>query len=59
MRPPTKKLVVTWVKQVWDAVSSEVIINFFRVSGIALNPNGSEDKLLPFQREMMMIPLQA
>ena len=44
MRPPSKKLTVTWVKQAWDAVSSEVIINSFCVSGIALNPNGSEDK---------------
>ena len=45
MRPPSKKLVVTPVKQTWDAVSSEVIILSFRISGIALNPNnGSEDK---------------
>ena len=44
MRPPSKKLIVTPVKQAWDAVSSEVIINSFCVSGITLNPNGSEDK---------------
>ena len=44
MRPPSKKLVITRVKQAWDAVSSKVIINCFHISGIALNPNGSEDK---------------
>ena len=51
MRPPSKKLVVTWVKQAWDAVSSEVIINSFRISGIALNPNGSEDEEICCLRE--------
>ena len=51
MRPPSKKLVATRVKQAWDAVSSEVIINSFRVSGIALNPNGLEDKEIRCLRE--------
>ena len=44
MRPPSKKLIITRVKQAWDAVSSKVIINSFHVSGISLNPNGTEDK---------------
>ena len=51
MRPPSKKLVVTRVKQAWDAVFSEVIINSFCVNGIALNPNGSEDKEICCLRE--------
>ena len=41
---PARSSSLTQVKQDWDAVPSEVIINSFQVSGIALNPNGSEDK---------------
>ena len=43
MRPPSKLLAVQWVKKAWSAVSADVIRKTFHVSGIALNPDGSED----------------
>ena len=53
MHPLSNKLVVTWVKQAWDAVSSEVIIDSLMISasGIILNPNGSEDEEICCPRE--------
>ena len=40
MRPPMKLQVLQWVKLAWDAVSEE---RSFRVCGITVNPDGSED----------------
>ena len=43
MRAPSKPLVVQCMKTAWDAIGVEVIKKSFIVSGIALNPDRSED----------------
>ena len=42
MHPPPKPTGVQWVKTAWDAVSAD-IRKYFRVCGISLKPDGSED----------------
>ena len=43
LRPPSKAIVVDWVKSAWQSVSSDVIRKSFRVTGISLKTDGSED----------------
>ena len=44
MSPPTKMQVLQWVKLAWDAVTEYVVKNSFRVCGITVKSDGSEDK---------------
>lgn len=43
MRAPDKALCLRWVKEAWNSVTSDVIRKSFRVCGISVNPDGSED----------------
>ena len=43
MRAPDKTLCLRWVKEAWNSVTSDVIRKSFRVCGISVNPDGSED----------------
>ena len=38
-----KLQVLQWVKLAWEAVSEDVVRKSFRVCGITVNPDGSED----------------
>ena len=46
MRTPDKMLCLEWVKQTWAKVSLEVFVNSFKVCGISVSPDGSEDYLI-------------
>ena len=43
MRAPDKALCLRWVTEAWKSVTSEVVRKSFRVCGISVNPDGSED----------------
>ena len=51
MRPPTKLQVLQWVKLAWEAVSEDVVRKSFRVCGITVNPDGSEDSEISCLKE--------
>ena len=51
LRPPSKAIVVDWVKSARQSVSSDVIRKSFHVTGISLKTDGSEDS------EIRCIPL--
>ncbi|CAN0173414.1 unnamed protein product, partial [Pylaiella littoralis] len=40
---PSRGLVATWVKEVWDNISERTIRSCFKVCGLTLNLDGSED----------------
>ena len=44
MRAPKKLLCLQWVKKAWDSVTTEVIINSFKVCGISVD-DSSEHSL--------------
>jgi hypothetical protein len=46
MRAPTKMTCLEWVVKAWEAVTTEVIINSFKVCGISVACDGSEDGLI-------------
>ena len=43
LHAPDKALCLKWVTETWGSVSSDVICKSFRVCGISINPDGSED----------------
>ena len=43
MRAPEKALCLRWVKEAWNSVTTEVVIKSFRVCGISVKTDGSED----------------
>ena len=43
MRAPDKALCLRWVKEAWNSVTTEVVIKSFRVCGISVDTDGSED----------------
>jgi hypothetical protein len=43
LRAPKKTEMVHWVRQAWDSVPVDVIIHSFKVCGISVKPDGSED----------------
>ena len=43
MRAPDKALCLRWVKEAWNSVTTEVVIKLFRVCGISVKTDGSED----------------
>jgi hypothetical protein len=43
MRAPDKALCLRWVKEAWDSVTTEVVIKSFRVCGISVKTDDSED----------------
>ena len=43
MRAPDKALCLRWVKEAWSSVTAEVVIKSFRVYGISVKTDGSED----------------
>ena len=45
IRVPSKPLVIHWVKTAWDNVGVDLIKKPSQVSGIGLNPDGSEDDI--------------
>jgi hypothetical protein len=45
-RGPPRPLLLTWIKQAWDAVSPDIIRKSFRVTGLALAMDGTEDDQL-------------
>ena len=49
--PPTKLQVVQWVKLAWEAVSKDIIHKSFRMCGITVKPDGSEDSEISFLKE--------
>ncbi|CAN0437062.1 unnamed protein product [Pylaiella littoralis] len=40
---PSRGLVATWVKEVWEGISERTIRSCFKVCGLTLNLDGSED----------------
>ena len=42
-RAPDKALCLRWVKEAWNSVTTEVVIKSFRVCGISVDTDGSED----------------
>ena len=46
MKAPDKVTCLKWVKKAWDSVKSDVIINSFKVCGISVATDGSEDGLI-------------
>ena len=46
MRAPDKLLHLQWVKKAWESVTIEVIINSFKVCGISVETDGTEDGLV-------------
>ncbi|CAN0414539.1 unnamed protein product, partial [Pylaiella littoralis] len=40
---PSRGLVATWVKEVWAGISAQTILSCFKVCGLTLNLDGSED----------------
>lgn len=45
-RPPSKELILKWVKESWDEVSPDVVRKSFKVTGISNELDGTEDDLL-------------
>ena len=45
-RAPDKLLCLQWVKKAWESVATEVIINSFKVCGISVETDGTEDGLV-------------
>ena len=45
MRAPDKLLCLQWVKEAWESVATEVI-NSFKVCGISVETDGTEDGLV-------------
>ena len=43
MHAPNKALCLRWVKDAWNSVTTDVIIKSFRVCGISVKTDGSED----------------
>ena len=43
MRAPDKLLCLQWVKKAWESVATEVTINSFKVCGIPVETDGTED----------------
>ena len=43
MKAPDKLLCLEWVKKAWKIVTTEVIVNSFKLCGISSNTDGSED----------------
>ena len=43
VRAPSKALCLQWVRESWEALSSELIAKSFRACGISVNIDGSED----------------
>ena len=43
MHAPDKALYLRWVNEAWNSVMTEVVIKSFRVCGISVNTDGSED----------------
>ena len=43
MRAPDKALCLRWATEAWNSVTSNVIRKSFRVCGISVNPDGSEE----------------
>jgi hypothetical protein len=43
VRAPSKLQLVQWVKEAWNAISTDVVQKSFRVCGISVKPDGTED----------------
>lgn len=43
IKAPNRGLVATWVKKVWEGITAETIRSCFKVCGLSLNLDGSED----------------
>ena len=46
MRAPDKLTCLQWVVKAWEAVSTEVVVNSFKICDISTATNGSEDSLV-------------
>ena len=46
LRPATRKDVINWVSQAWEAVSEEVVAFSFKATGLLVALDGSEDDIL-------------
>ena len=51
MRSPDKLLCLEWVKEAWNSLSTEVVVKSFKVCGIAVVTDGSEDSQIHCLRE--------
>ena len=45
VRAPSKALCLQWVKECWEALPAKIIRKSFRVCGISVNTDGTEDGL--------------
>ena len=43
MRPPTKAQLASWVKIAWDSLTVEMIVKSFKVCGVTLKTDNSEN----------------
>jgi hypothetical protein len=44
-RAASKELILKWIKQAWDAVTPEIIMKSFKVTGITVALDGTEDQV--------------
>lgn len=47
-KQPSIDTYLNWIARAWDEIDSNSIIKSFKVCGIGLNKNGSEDKLIHY-----------